>query len=361
MKPLSVLEFASPLVFFVVLVVPVLSSVAQQDPMDAGFPDSVCVVIPEPRLGLDSLAVVRLYFLNDVQPVIGVSLGLTWDSDKFLLDSVVYSPEARMAFSVFRYMLYKGNLDSSNARHLFQCSAGGLPADALPASSQPKLIATYYFNIVNWVAGESFCVDWAGFVNASFVDPVSGEYATNWRGATCVQAGPDGDSDGIGDQWDNCPGLANPGQDDFDTDDIGDPCDNCTDTDQDGFGNPGFAANNCVTDNCPANYNPGQEDEDQDGFGDACDQNCCLGRVGDANGSNEPTDEITLGDIMLLVDAKFITGNCSRLPCLTEADVNQDGGTNPNCDDHVTLGDIMTLVDFLFITGPDVAVLPDCL
>ena len=88
---------------------------------------------------------------------------------------------------------------------------------------------------------------------------------------------------------------------------------------------------------------------------------CCVGRVGDANGSNETTDEITLGDIMLLVDAKFISGDCSILPCVAEADVNQDGGANPTCEDHVTLGDIMTLVDFLFITGPDVAVLPDCL
>jgi hypothetical protein len=64
---------------------------------------------------------------------------------------------------------------------------------------------------------------------------------------------------------------------------------------------------------------------------------------------------------VLLIDVKFISGDCSKLPCLAEADVNQDGGTNPNCDDHVTLGDIMTLVDFLFITGPDVAVLPECL
>jgi len=88
---------------------------------------------------------------------------------------------------------------------------------------------------------------------------------------------------------------------------------------------------------------------------------CCEGRVGDANGSNEPADEITLGDIMLMVDVKFISGDCSKLTCLTEADVNQDGGANPTCEDHVTLGDIMTLVDFLFITGPDVATLKKCL
>ena len=90
-------------------------------------------------------------------------------------------------------------------------------------------------------------------------------------------------------------------------------------------------------------------------------EECCLGRVGDANGSNEPTDEITLSDIMLMVDVKFISGDCTKLPCLAEADVNQDGGANPNCDEHVTLGDIMTLVDFLFITGPETATLKDCL
>jgi hypothetical protein len=76
---------------------------------------------------------------------------------------------------------------------------------------------------------------------------------------------------------------------------------------------------------------------------------CCQGTVGDANGAdgNDPT----LGDIMTLVDAKFITGTCSgTIPCLTEADVNQSGGANPTCDD-ITLGDIMYLVDYLFITG----------
>ena len=88
---------------------------------------------------------------------------------------------------------------------------------------------------------------------------------------------------------------------------------------------------------------------------------CCEGRVGDSNGEGDYPDEITLGDIMLLVDVKFISGDCSKLTCIPEADVNQDGGSNPNCDDHVTLGDIMVLVDFLFITGPQNATLKDCL
>jgi hypothetical protein len=92
-----------------------------------------------------------------------------------------------------------------------------------------------------------------------------------------------------------------------------------------------------------------------------CNPSCCQGRVGNANGQGEYPDEITLGDIMLLVDVKFISGDCSKLTCIAECDVTQDGGANPTCEENVTLGDIMTLVDFLFITGPDVAVLKTCL
>ena len=99
----------------------------------------------------------------------------------------------------------------------------------------------------------------------------------------------------------------------------------------------------------------------KNGFWQSLDGMCCSGRVGDANGQGEYPDEVTLSDIMLMIDAKFISGDCSKLPCVAEADVNQNGGADPNCDDHVTLGDIMALVDFLFITGPDVAVLPECL
>ena len=81
----------------------------------------------------------------------------------------------------------------------------------------------------------------------------------------------DGDSDGIPDDCDNCPGSFNPGQEDADADLIGDACDDCTDSDSDGFGNPDVPGNTCPDDNCPYAYNPGQEDTDNDGIGDACD------------------------------------------------------------------------------------------
>ncbi len=83
----------------------------------------------------------------------------------------------------------------------------------------------------------------------------------------------DADGDGVGDACDNCVNTANLDQADADGDGIGDVCDACTDTDGDGFGNPGFAFNTCSTDNCPDIANADQSDVDSDGVGDVCD-NC---------------------------------------------------------------------------------------
>jgi cysteine-rich repeat protein len=91
----------------------------------------------------------------------------------------------------------------------------------------------------------------------------------------------DRDGDEINNIVDNCPNNYNPGQEDLDGDGLGDVCDVCTDTDDDGFGNPGFLENTCADDNCPLDFNPGQEDGDGDGVGDTCDNISCIDTDGD--------------------------------------------------------------------------------
>ena len=59
----------------------------------------------------------------------------------------------------------------------------------------------------------------------------------------------------------------------LDTDNDGVPtdCDGCTDIDGDGFGDAGYALNDCPFDNCPGTSNASQLDGDADGEGDLCD------------------------------------------------------------------------------------------
>ena len=88
-------------------------------------------------------------------------------------------------------------------------------------------------------------------------------------------------------------------------------------------------------------------------------RSCCVGRIGDANGSGE--DMPTIGDISVMIDAKFITGTCEgTISCLTEADANQSGGVFPTCGD-ITIGDIAMLIDDVFITGEPPFVRNACL
>jgi len=89
---------------------------------------------------------------------------------------------------------------------------------------------------------------------------------------------------------------------------------------------------------------------------------CCQIRVGDANGQGG--DEPTIGDISVMIDARFITGSCilegpnANITCLAEADINQSGGVNPTCDD-ITIGDIAILIYSGFVVP--FIILPDCL
>jgi len=73
----------------------------------------------------------------------------------------------------------------------------------------------------------------------------------------------------------------------------------------------------------------------------------CIGTVGNVN--CDYRDEITVGDVALLIDNLYISG--VRLPNLQEANINGDPAG------EITVGDVAMLLDHLFITGVE---LPDC-
>jgi hypothetical protein len=101
------------------------------------------------------------------------------------------------------------------------------------------------------------------------VAPVS---PVNPDGSPQAPSDVDTDLDGIADNQDNCPQVANANQDNLDHDEQGDACD----PDDDGDQVVDTAANG-LGDNCPRLYNPQQTDGDEDGTGDACDKSNGLG------------------------------------------------------------------------------------
>ncbi len=134
----------------------------------------------------------------------------------------------------------------------------------------------------------------------------------------------DADGDGIGDLCDNCAGVSNPSQADADGDGIGDGCDRCTDTDHDGFGDPGYPQTTCPIDNCPSAFNPTQADGDGDGAADACDDCPTVW-----NPQQVDSDGDGLGDA------------CDMCPFAVDpAQVDSDGdGVGDACDDCPVISD----------------------
>ena len=224
----------------------------------------------------------------------------------------------------------------------YQTDQGGCDAFVTKFNSSGNgfIYSTYLggssFDMGNGIAVDASRCAYVTGQTSSTNFPTQGAYQTDQSGtdgfvSKLCPTDSDSDGDGILDEDDNCPTVANADQADADGDNVGNACDACTDTDSDGFGNPGFAANTCPTDNCPSVYNPVQEDTDNDGIGDLCD-NCPtvanpLQTDADADGIGDacdPCPEDPNNDI----DGDGVCGNVDNCPMVsnpTQLDTDGDG------------------------------------
>lgn len=126
---------------------------------------------------------------------------------------------------------------------------------------------------------------------------------------TVIPTDPDSDGDGVPDAEDNCPDVANTGQEDLDEDGEGDACDD--DRDGDGVADE--------DDNCVDVANADQVDTDDDGEGDACDAD------DDGDGVDDEDDAFPLSDRSPTVAA----GGC------------ETGVANQQLEDGATMNDVL--------------------
>ncbi len=116
--------------------------------------------------------------------------------------------------------------------------------------------------LVEVFANANFTGTSAVFSNSANINSLAGSIGNNAMSSFKVSLDfADNDNDGIINAVDNCPLVANPGQQNNDGDALGDACDNDDDNDGDLDG----------SDNCPFVHNSQQENADGDALGDACD------------------------------------------------------------------------------------------
>jgi hypothetical protein len=163
-------------------------------------------------------------------------------------------------------------------------------------------------------------------------------------GDACDEPPPptDTDGDGVPDETDNCPDVANPDQADTDGDGVGDACDEPPPTDTDGDGVPD------ETDNCDDVANPDQADADGDGVGDACDDELLGLMLGSFDspflrGDSNSDLTVNVSDPVSTFNYLFLEG--TRAYCLDAADANDDGTVN--------VSDPITTLMYLFMGKSD--------
>lgn len=222
--------------------------------------------------------------------------------------------DAAGSFNVYRGSARSGRPWTFNEACLSQMGASQTASDTLPS---PVGTIYFYFVARQDACGESILGQSSNHMSVPNPHPC---------GTPSGDSDLDG-SDGVPDEFDNCPDIANPSQLDTDQDSHGDPCDNC-----------------------PASFNPTQQDLDGDGSGDACDQDI------DGDGyTNEPNHPGPLDNCPSRANADQADGDgdgvgnvCDNCPADSNPDQRDSDfdGLGNACD--TILGDVA----FSWRSGP---------
>ncbi|MEM7246221.1 MAG: thrombospondin type 3 repeat-containing protein [Acidobacteriota bacterium] len=230
--------------------------------------------------------------------------------------------------------------------HVFSRNEGGPDSWGLVSQHSPSGLINGDLLFSLDLDGDTF------MVGAVFHDEAAVDAGATWV-YRFVDETIDTDLDGVADFEDNCPLIANAGQENSDTDSLGDACDNCidaanedqADTDGDGVAD---ACDNCplvpdasqqdgdgdgigyFCDNCPNTWNVHQDDVDGDGVGDACD-NCA-----DVSNPDQADTDVIGGSNDGVGDA---CDNCVDLPNPDQVDADQDGLGNL-CDNCLSVPNV---------------------
>jgi len=312
---------------------------AQEDPLDPNGPDSVKIAFTaEPVVGGSSLVSFSVYFRVD-ETINAANGNYGWDFTGLVLDSASWTPTAASIFNFIKILWANDNIDSTNSKRQFQVCGARFSSGGMSTS---QVVANFYGHVTRWAEGDTIKISPRSGKRSFNQASTLVEFVPIWGGDAVIIAGclndpdcdnilttidncptiynptqADTDGDGVGDVCDNCPALANPQQTDTDADGNGDACDACTDTDRDGYGNPGFPSNTCSLDNCPAVSNANQADSDSDGIGNTCD--ACTDTDGDGFGNpGFPSNTCA-------------TDNCPTVSNSSQADSDTDG-TGDICD-----------------------------
>ena len=227
-----------------------------------------------------------------------------------IIATLPYSKERLSAFTAeafpverFPMFVHQGTLSLENRYATY----GDIDGDGyldVAHTSQDRQIVFQTFPGRVWHPDKAFCPMW--------------RYNRRLNGIAEFYVSTDYDHDGFPNTSDNCPYVANPGQEDEDDDGAGDACDNCL----------GLS-------------NPDQRDTNGDHIGDAC---CCGHYMSGFTGNTDcdPQGKTNLADVTRLIDRIYL----SKALLCCDANGNVDGDS----EGTLNLADITKLIDHIYLS-----------